>query len=331
MDKWLQMSFKKWIGSHRALNALKKMCLLGLFLPLLLSMLISMTACSSSKPLRRAPVVNLSRNTQNHDRYAHVNARPTGKNLGNRASNHFAHKKGYYIVQNGDTLFSIAKQSGKDPQHLAILNGIHPPYKIVSGQKLVFSDKVKPRDSSTRAKLEPKTSIANNQATHHKIESKNKKPMNKTLAQKPLASTRVSTQLNVQDNAQFSGKIQNNIHWRWPVKGKIIRYFQASGKGKGIDIAGTLGRPIKAAAAGVVVYSGNGLKGYGNLIIIKHNEDFLSAYAHNRELMVKEGEEVNLGKEIALMGQTDTEQVKVHFEIRYRGKPVDPLRFLPKP
>jgi lipoprotein NlpD len=125
------------------------------------------------------------------------------------------------------------------------------------------------------------------------------------------------------------GALTTKISWRWPARGRIVRHFNESGKGKGLDIAGKIGNSINAASGGVVVYSGNGLKGYGNLIIIKHNEDFLSAYAHNQELRVKEGERVGMGQEIATMGQTDSEQVKVHFEIRYRGKPVDPLRYLP--
>lgn len=117
------------------------------------------------------------------------------------------------------------------------------------------------------------------------------------------------------------------VHWAWPHKGPILRGFQAS-NAKGIDIGGSNG-PVKASAKGTVVYSGSGLKGYGNLIIIKHDEDFLSAYAHNDKLMVKEGERVVLGQDIATIGKTDTDRVKLHFEIRYKGKPVDPLRFLP--
>jgi len=107
-----------------------------------------------------------------------------------------------------------------------------------------------------------------------------------------------------------------------------LRTFQAS-HAKGIDIGGAAGNSVKASACGTVVYGGNGLKGYGNLIIIKHNEDFLTAYAHNEKLMVKEGDRVTLGQEIAKIGKTDTDRVKLHFEIRYKGKPVDPLRFLP--
>jgi len=123
--------------------------------------------------------------------------------------------------------------------------------------------------------------------------------------------------------------LRGSPQWDWPVRGDIIRRFKSQGKGRGIDITGISGTPVKAAAQGVVVYSGNGLKGYGNLIIIKHNEDFLSAYAHNRDLKVKEGEPVRRGQEIAAMGQSDAECVKLYFEIRDKGKPVDPLKYLP--
>lgn len=119
------------------------------------------------------------------------------------------------------------------------------------------------------------------------------------------------------------------LPWKWPVKGAILRQFKESSHAKGIDIGGSLGASIKAASHGTIVYSGNGLKGYGNLIIIKHDENFLSAYAHNQKLLVKEGERVVLGQEIAKMGQTDTDRVKLHFEIRYKGKPIDPKRCLP--
>ena len=119
------------------------------------------------------------------------------------------------------------------------------------------------------------------------------------------------------------------LDWVWPAKGKIVAGFSETSSLKGIDIAGTAGQPVAASAAGKVVYSGTGLRGYGKLIIIKHNGTYLSAYAHNREILVKEGQQVTKGQKIAEMGNTDAEQVMLHFEIRRQGKPVDPLKYLP--
>ena len=121
----------------------------------------------------------------------------------------------------------------------------------------------------------------------------------------------------------------DSLDWAWPAKGRIIAGFSDTANLKGIDIAGTAGQAIHASAPGRVVYAGNGLRGYGKLIIIKHNATYLSAYAHNREILVKEGQQVARGQKIAEMGNTDAEQVKLHFEIRRQGKPMDPTKYLP--
>lgn len=120
-----------------------------------------------------------------------------------------------------------------------------------------------------------------------------------------------------------------NIDWAWPAAGKVISGFSETANLKGIDIAGKSGQPVLASGPGKVVYAGSGLRGYGKLIIIKHNNTFLSAYAHNREILVKEGQQVARGQKIAEMGDSDADQVKLHFEIRRLGKPVDPAKFLP--
>jgi lipoprotein NlpD len=119
------------------------------------------------------------------------------------------------------------------------------------------------------------------------------------------------------------------VDWAWPASGKIIESFSDS-RNKGLDIAGTPGDPVLAAGDGKVVYSGNGLRGYGNLIIIKHNNTYLSAYAHNRSMLIKEGQAVRRGQKIAELGQTDAESPRLHFEIRRLGKPVDPADYLPQ-
>ena len=123
--------------------------------------------------------------------------------------------------------------------------------------------------------------------------------------------------------------VDSGIDWVWPATGKVVTGFSDTANLKGIDIAGKAGQPVVASAAGKVVYAGTGLRGYGKLVIVKHNADYLSAYAHNKEILVKEGQQVTKGQKIAEMGNTDSDQVKLHFEIRQRGKPVDPLRFLP--
>lgn len=115
----------------------------------------------------------------------------------------------------------------------------------------------------------------------------------------------------------------------WPATGKVIAGFSDSANLKGIDIAGKSGQPVVASAAGRVVYAGTGLRGYGKLIIVKHNSTYLSAYAHNRDILVKEGQQVGKGQKISEMGDTDADQVKLHFEIRRLGKPVDPVKYLP--
>jgi len=121
----------------------------------------------------------------------------------------------------------------------------------------------------------------------------------------------------------------DKVDWIWPAKGKVVAPYSDTANLKGIDIAGTAGEPVVASAAGKVVYAGTGLRGYGKLVIVKHNKTWLSAYAHNKDILVKEGQLVTKGQKIAEMGNTDSDQVKLHFEIRRLGKPVDPTRYLP--
>jgi lipoprotein NlpD len=143
-------------------------------------------------------------------------------------------------------------------------------------------------------------------------------------ARPPEAKAESPSPPSVADNGD-----NDRLDWTWPAKGKLIGAFSETANLKGIDIAGTAGEPVVASAPGKVVYAGTGLRGYGKLIIIKHNSIYLSAYAHNREILVKEGQQVARGQKIAEMGNTDAEQVKLHFEIRRLGKPMDPVRYLP--
>jgi lipoprotein NlpD len=131
------------------------------------------------------------------------------------------------------------------------------------------------------------------------------------------------------EQAKAAGDDPDSVAWGWPTKGKVIAGFNENGGPKGVQIAGNLGQAILASAPGRVVYTGSGLRGYGNLVIIKHNETYLSAYAHNRSVLVKQGDSVAKGQKIAEMGDSDASRVMLHFEIRRLGKPVDPIKFLP--
>ena len=144
----------------------------------------------------------------------------------------------------------------------------------------------------------------------------------------PKPAPKVDAKSDAKSAPAASGD-DDRVDWLWPASGKIITGFSDTGNLKGIDIAGKAGQPVVASAAGKVVYAGTGLRGYGKLVIVKHNNTFLSAYAHNRDLLVKEGQQVTRGQKIAEMGNTDSDEVKLHFEIRRLGKPVDPLKYLP--
>ncbi|MCE2571419.1 peptidoglycan DD-metalloendopeptidase family protein [Motilimonas eburnea] len=234
-----------------------------------------------------------------------------------------------YQVKKGDTLFAIAWRAGRDYKDIAAYNRIKPPYTIFVGQKL----KIPPAkynasgtgSTSVKNQVESKKQAkqVKNTADHKNSKIQQKKleqPKRKEYAEK-----------NNNKNATTDVAANKITQWRWPTDGKIVARFSTAELGnKGIDIAGKRNQPVKASADGKVVYAGSALRGYGKLIIIKHNDDYLSAYAHNDKLLVKEQQTVKVGQLIAEMGSTGTTDVRLHFEIRYRGKSVDPLRFLPK-
>jgi len=220
---------------------------------------------------------------------------------------YYDYDHGYHTVLKGDTLYSIAFRHGIDYKKIARWNNIRSPYTIYAGQRL---------------KLSPTNKTSKQYSASKKTKSSNKKSVkkNNTVAKKTNSPVKKQPPLK---------PIQHT--WNWPTKGKVIRTYSTSvGGNKGIDISGKIGQPVFAASSGKVVYSGNGLASYGNLIIIKHSEQFLSAYAHNKQLFVKEGGEVKRGDKIAELGNTGTSEAKLHFEIRYLGKPVDPIKYLPK-
>lgn len=214
-------------------------------------------------------------------------------------------------VSNGETLYSIAWRYDIDHRKLAQHNGISPPFTIYPGQtlRLDVHNAAAPAQPTRRA--EPTKTAQKPQATKPSSRSKNK-----TQEAKPSSAPKL---------------ISGNPDWRWPVRGRVISAFGTStGLNQGIDIDGNMGDSVRAAAPGQVVYAGSGLRGYGNLVIIKHNDTFLSAYAHNRSLRVSEGDAVKAGEVIAEMGSSGTDSVRLHFEIRRDGKPVDPIGYLPK-
>ena len=237
-----------------------------------------------------------------------------------------------YTVQRGDTLYAIAFRAGKDVRELAGINGIASPYTIYPGQTLKLSGSVK-KPASKRAVVSKKVT-AQRQNTN-KNNSSQVKSNSSVKPAKPVApkNQKGYVQTGVNSNKKNANPTLNRdlVQWQWPVKGKIISGFSHQQHGnKGVDIAGREGNRVNAAASGQVVYAGNALRGYGNLVIIKHNDDYLSAYAHNRTLLVKEKQMVTAGQQIAELGSTDATDPRLHFEIRFRGSSVDPLKYLPK-
>jgi len=233
-----------------------------------------------------------------------------------------------YTVKKGETLYSISWRANTDVRHIAKLNNISPPYRIFPGQKILLTSKNSKKSSkASHSKTLTKNSTNNSTLTSEKGSKKVLASSKKQAYGKNVRVQKTSKKV-AKPSAKFSQKVKR---WQWPVKGKVIEYFSNQVQGnKGLNIAGRRGTNIKAAAEGKVVYAGNALRGYGKLIIIKHNDDYLSAYAHNDRILVKEQQKVNSGDVIAKMGNTDADQVMLHFEIRFRGKSVNPLKYLPK-
>ncbi len=223
-----------------------------------------------------------------------------------------------YRVKKGETLYSISWRYGYDHREVAAWNNIKPPYHIYVGQQLYI---IPPHQKYARARRD-NTPGREPAAGQVKTSPAVLKPSTVAKTQSKKTPNRV--------DKRSSKRKQQSIAWRWPSQGKLIARFNPGKGKKGLDISGKLGQSIKAAADGNVVYSGNGLRGYGNLVIIKHSDTFLSAYGHNRRLLVKEGTAVKQGQKIAEMGESGKDGVILHFEIRRDGKPVNPLAYLPK-
>ncbi len=210
------------------------------------------------------------------------------------------------VVQRGDTVYRIATSNGISPLDLAMWNNIDAPYTIYPGQRL----RLFPQSGSTGSRV-PARTVSRPTA---------ERPGSRTSRPAPAIST-----------TSVEAPISSAVAWRWPADGALINRFQPGEPTRqGIDIAGAAGSPVKAAGDGVVVYSGSGLVGYGELIIIKHDEQWLSAYGHNRKRLVSEGQVVKSGQQVAELGRTGASRDMLHFEVRHNGKPVDPLQYLPR-
>jgi lipoprotein NlpD len=234
-----------------------------------------------------------------------------------------------YTVQKGDTLFSIAFNYGFDYHELAEKNGIRDPNMISIGQVIrLRPDKSKPAVPVVRVEAKPIEILVKDQPKLAKYPYSDTAIAEIDKVQQQITKVYLSKP-DIQTDASDDVDEEPVMEWSLPAQGRVITQFSESDNRKGIDIAGKLGQPVMASANGKVVYSGSGLRGYGKLIIIKHNNTFLSAYAHNNKILVKEGQRVSRGQKIAEMGRTDARQVELHFEVRRYGKPVDPAKYLP--
>jgi lipoprotein NlpD len=270
-----------------------------------------------------------------------------------------------YVVKKGDTLYGIGLEFGYDYKEIAQWNNLQPPYVIRIGQALKLKEsKTAEGAATTTAAAQPEAVVATPIKSEPaaapkpigepplKTEPKaTKEPYSEQAIAAPAAKSAeppakpieipaklepvkpVDTVKNETPAEKASPSPEGGddaVDWGWPAQGKVLAGFNEAAGSKGLDIAGTQGQPVMSAGAGKVVYSGSGLRGYGKLVIIKHNKTYLSAYAHNSQILVKEGQEVTKGQKIAEMGNTDTDKVKLHFEIRKLGKPTDPAKFLPE-
>lgn len=249
-----------------------------------------------------------------------------------------------YKVKTGDTLYSIAWGADKDFRYLAQLNKLDSGYTIYPGQVLrlaPISPKKQTVSRSTSVNHPHKTKVVGDKPVSKQQIAKNTPVHKKSTqnTQKKLASADNSTYAVTAGKQNVNSIVHKEVsvlpekvgRWLWPANGKLIGRFSSGEQGnKGIKISGNRGDIIKAAADGRVVYAGNALRGYGNLVIIKHSDDYLSAYAHTDKILVKEKQQVSAGQTVALMGSSGTNQVMLHFEIRYLGKSVNPLTYLPR-
>ncbi|NHZ63324.1 peptidoglycan DD-metalloendopeptidase family protein [Massilia genomosp. 1] len=309
-------------------------------LPLLLLTLGLLSACNTA-PRRPAPVI---------DRL------PAADNRAPRPADEPKDERGMYTVRKGDTLIRIALDHGQNYRDIVEWNKLSNPNDIKVDQVLRVLPPDSKSDSSgvvtSRIDMPPPSEPAKPPApvvVKKSTPRADKRPYSDSVLAElqkgeggtparaepkppekpdlhPPASAVVAPPATVSNPMAASD--EEKLSWMWPSDGRIVATFD-EGKNKGIDIAGKAGQQVMAAGAGKVMYAGSGIRGYGNLVIVKHSNSLLSAYAHNRSILVKEGQSVRKGEMIAEMGDSDADSVKLHFEIRQQGKPVDPSRFLP--
>ena len=278
---------------------------------LLLALLSAMVLSGCANKNRPAPVEDRSPNA----------ARAPAKMV---ASADNAGKPGFYSVKSGDTLIRIGMDNGQSWRDIARWNNIENPNLIETGQVLRVTP---PEETGVVVRPVSSTNVVTSPAPANTASAP--APASNTASVRPPASaanpSNASTPTN---NLANTDSAEDTVSFQWPTRGNVLAGFDEV-KNKGIDIAGKAGDPVLAAADGKVVYAGSGLRGYGNLVILKHNNTYLTAYAHNQSLLVKEDQAIKRGQKIAEMGNSDADQVKLHFEIRRQGKPVDPAKYLP--
>ena len=265
--------------------------------PLLMIICAGLCACSS--PQRTAPISD--RSTITSSSYEAPIDRNTVR----------------YTVKSGDTLSQISRRSGHSVAELAAWNQISDLNDLKVGQVIWVQ-------APTGETSGVQTSSV---GTSSQVEVRSIDSGSKGSQTAPASSAKSTTQTTAAASVSGGVKEVDGINWSWPANGNIIASF-AAGKNRGIDIAGTKGQKVLSAADGTVLHKGS-MNGYGNLVIIKHSDNVLSAYAHNDKILVQEKQQIKRGQQIAEMGSTDSDRVKLHFEIRYQGKPVDPVKYLP--
>lgn len=277
-----------------------------------------MAGCASKYPLHQAPVEERGSTAPRVGPVAVEADASTPSRPLPGAEN--AGKAGYYTVKPGDTLIRIGLDTGQSWRDIVRWNNLDNPNRIEVGQVLRVvapMAAVSAAAESTGVVARPVTSSAVAPLPAGTVASAPARPASAAAAAPPVAPTKPATAAG-----------DDELSWQWPAAGAVLKAFDDP-HNKGIDIAGAAGSPVLAAMDGRVVYAGSELRGYGNLIIIQHNNTFLSAYAHNQTLLVKEHQTVQKGQRIAEMGSSDADRVKLHFEIRRMGKPVDPAKYLP--
>ena len=286
--------------------------------------LVLLSACGS-KPLSRAPVedrVSIPNKGEIAQPSVPVKQPPGFENAG---------KAGYYTVKPKDTLIGIGLEAGQSHKEIARWNNLENPNKIEVGQVLRVAPPVAVVAVVSDNGVAVAKPVATSAATATPIAPGGQaaKPASAPASGASASAAAASAPVVASTASASAGaSAEEDLGWIWPSSGPVLAGFDDA-KNKGLDIGGTAGDAVAASADGKVVYAGAGLRGYGNLIILKHNNTYLTAYAHNQTLLVKEDQSVKKGQKIAEMGNSDADRVKLHFEVRRQGKPVDPSKYLP--